>query len=101
MPEMTWEQKFEAMNALDESELRMRKPGDWFCVIRGAEMQKPGGCGLEGRCGNGNSPQAAVENAWFAYTKPIDNAYIVLDAMSPEKRRHVRWNGYRWADIPR
>lgn len=96
---MTWEQKFEAIQALGSACLRMRSPGDWYVSQSGVEVRR--GPFLESRYGNGVTPQAAVSDHWDKLTT-LDLAgdeVIVLDAMR-DTRRHVRWNGYRWVDEP-
>lgn len=92
---MTYEQKMEAMNALNGSVMiSMRKPGDWFCSITGVEIGN--GKLLSSEYGNGTSPESAIENLWTILTELEDNEYLVLNAMVRDLRRHVRWNGFMW-----
>ena len=95
---MGWEETFEAIKAIGDASLRMRKPGDWYVSQSGVEVKV--GPVLEGRYGNGQTPQAAVLDHWKKLTS-IDLAkeVVVLDAMR-DTRRHVWWNGYRWVEVP-
>jgi hypothetical protein len=96
--DMTWEQKLEAIIALgDDVSLRMRCPGNWHVDHRGVEIGD--GHVLIGGCGNGDTPEAAVLNHWDHLTQLKAGQYLVKNAMSSD-RRHYRWNGYRWADLP-
>jgi hypothetical protein len=91
---MTWEQKFDALLALGESSLRMRAPGNWYVHSR-----RSLGDGLfeRGVCGNGATPQAAVEDDWEIFTKIKPNEYVIVD--SSESRTRHRWNGWMWAEV--
>ena len=95
---LTWEQKLEALQCLGDVCLRMRKPGDWYVSASGREI---GGDGcLVGEFGNGTTPEEAVEDEWMRYVTELPlGRYIVLGAFS-DNRRHVRWNGFMWQDIP-
>lgn len=93
---MTWEQKLEALQAISECALHMRKPGDWYVGQYRVEVADGSGI-LMGRYGNGRTPEEAVENHWSELTGLEPNEYIVLDAYG-EDRKQLRWNGYRWAD---
>jgi hypothetical protein len=96
MVSMTWEQKLQALQALSDVSLRMRKPGDWYVDSR---MEIKDGPVLVGAYGNGKTPQAAVEDHWQQYALlPLDKGPIVVDAMR-DSRRHVRWNGFMWQDV--
>ena len=92
---MTYEQKMEAMNALNGSAMiAMREPGNWYCSLRGVEIGN--GSLLSSECGNGTCPKSAVENLWTILTELKDDEYIVLNAMIREHRQHLRWNGFMW-----
>lgn len=94
---MTWEQKLQAIQALNETSLHMRKPGDWY-VRCGMEVGADNSCVLIGRYGNGNTPQEAVEDHWKIYTDLLKlDEYCVVGCA--ENRRHVRWNGFMWNDV--
>lgn len=94
---MNWEQKLHALNALAECRLIMREPGDWY-VSQHTEVKKEGDSVLQGKYGNGRSPEEAVINHWNELTgNPKE--FIVLEAC-PGSRRHVRWNGFMWVDLP-
>lgn len=96
---MDWQQKAEALNALAQINIRMRKAGDWY-VQQSIEVKKQGSGMLSGQYGNGETPEAAIENHWGKLCEhlPVDS-YIVIDAMC-NTRRHVRWNGYMWLELP-
>lgn len=95
---MSWEQKLEAMIRLCGARnvsLRMREPGDWYVEVEGRYI---GGNGiLQGACGNGSTPQQAVEDDWKKYVIDIgDDFYIV----APNKLAY-RWNGFMWKNLSR
>lgn len=96
---MNWEEKLQALQALGETRLAMRKPGNWYVDQRGVEV---GGDGmLAVLYGDGATPIDAVNDHWEQYVNnlPVDK-YIVIGAYT-EKRRHVRWNGFMWEELPR
>ena len=94
--QMTWEEKFAAINAIEEASLIMRKPGDWL-VSQHVEI---GGDGvLRGDYGNGRSPEEAVERHWDILTQVKPPSYVVTNAMRPN-RKHWRWEGFMWKEIP-
>jgi len=88
---MTWEEKLAALNCLGDATLNMRKPGDWYVCL----MAEIGGDGLliEG-CGNGRTPEAAVENEWTRLTSIPFDRYVRIRG-----GRKVRWTGYMWSDV--
>ena len=92
---MNWEQKLEALNALAECSLKMRKPGDWYV---GHSVEVKVGAILEGRYGNGETPQDAVEDSWRKLTELNPGEYLVTRAYSGS-RKAVRWNGYMWESV--
>lgn len=95
---MTWEEKLAALTSLkSDISLKMRVPGDWYVFHIGVDIKRGGF--LSSRCGNGTTPQEAVEDHWKLKTELEEEEYIVLDAGNKEKRRAVKWNGYMWADI--
>lgn len=93
---MDWQQKAAALNALAEIEIKIRKPGDWYCSNH-VEV-KNGSC-LESCFGNGASPEEAVNDHW---TQAVDDLtpkkYLVVNA-GLACRRAVKWNGFMWEDI--
>lgn len=95
--EMTWEQKFAALKALDGRglgvSLKMRQPGNWY-VSLSAEIVD-GGL-LVGPTQAAPTPQAAIEQCWESYAA-IDA--IVRISTTPERR--VTWNGFMWDEVPR
>lgn len=92
---MTWEEKLSALQALDsDASVRMRGPGNWYVSWRPSVKQD---CFLVGEYGNGNSPQAAVEDHWNKLTNLPADQYLVLD--NYRGRRSVRWNGFMWQDV--
>lgn len=93
---MDWQQKAAALDALAEISVMIRKPGDWY-VSQRVEI-KDGGI-LRGDYGNGETPQAAIEDHWRNMVDNIGSRYLVAHA-GTERRRAVRWNGFMWMDIP-
>ena len=91
---MTWEQKFEALKALDGRglgvSLKMRHPGSWY-VSLSAEIADGGF--LVGPAQAARTPEAAVEQCWEAYAAP--DAVVRINT-TPERR--VTWNGFMWAE---
>lgn len=92
--QMTWEQKLQALSALSECSLHMRKPGNWY--VQQATAVDDGKF-LRGAYGNGMSPRGAVEDHWRQLTKK--GAHVVVHAMSDKLRRDVTWNGFMWEDF--
>jgi hypothetical protein len=98
----TWEEKWLALKALSpDISLRMREIGDWYVSHPGVEM-KPSKDSviLHGVAGGGPTPEAAVDDHWRLVALEPPPAFIVLNAMHREQRRHMRWNGYMWVDLP-
>jgi hypothetical protein len=99
---MDWEQKFAALKSLSplssDCAVFMRKPGSWYVTLGSIEI---GGDGvLTMVSGDGDTPRAAIEDAWERVTSLGPNRYLVLNAGS-DARRHVRWNGFMWAEVPK
>lgn len=89
---MTWEQKFAALQALTDTSLRMRKPGDWYV---NAYDRAIGGNGLlQSNYGNGKTPEEAVENDWLQMTQIASDLHIRV------KGKNYQWNGFMWAQVP-
>lgn len=93
---MHWEYKLQALNAIADCHLIMRKPGDWY-VSAEMSIKKDGGCTLVGEFGNGNSPQSAVDQHWDKYSE-LDSDHFVV-AKKYGKRVAVRWNGFMWDHV--
>jgi hypothetical protein len=93
---MDWEQKLEALKALGDCTLNMRKPGNWYVSQPGVEIKE--GDILSGAYGNGVSPEVAVCDHWQKRAQLSGDRYLVIGA-SRENRRAVRWNGFMWADV--
>ena len=94
---MTWEEKFDAIQALDwDASLKMRKPGDWYVL---ASICIAGDGMLTSVGGNGFDPQTAVENWWRNYVTEL-KLPLYCQTTQDSKDIRVRWNGYRWADVP-
>jgi hypothetical protein len=61
---MNWEEKWEAIRALDgDAKLCMRKPGDWYVNSDMLIRDESKSYGI-GDYGNGTTPQLAVEDHW-------------------------------------
>ena len=96
MPELTWQQKAQAILALVDPgnfNLRVRDNGTWY-VNAGIE-RKEGSC-LAGGLIQAAGPVEAIEAYWVWLTHPT--LYLVLGAYT-ENRRAVRWNGFMWQDV--
>jgi hypothetical protein len=94
---MTWEEKFEALQALSKDiSLKMRFPGNWYVSQTSVERKRGGFLG--GGVGNGKTPQEAVEDDWKNKTELESGEYLVIDAYKPT-RRAVEWNGFMWQDV--
>lgn len=94
---MNTQQKAEALNALAEISVMIRKANDWY-VSQSVEVKN--GNILEGEYGNGTTPDEAIENHWLKLVDDLPaNKYLVLGAYG-ENRKAVKWNGYRWEDYP-
>lgn len=95
---MTWEEKFQALAAIGNISLHMRKPGDWY-VRHDASL-----CWSQfkgGPYGNGTTPQEAVENHWEIFTTLKAPGYSELRAVLASvggQKKEVRWNGFMWCE---
>lgn len=100
MSEMSWQEKFAAINALGEASLMMRKPGDWYVNQPRVETKDEGSSVIGCDYGNGATPEDAVVDHWERIAALPPRWFVVVDSFGPS-RRHVRWNGYMWVDVPR
>lgn len=91
---MTYEEKLEALNAVADCSLIMRRPGNWY-VCQSTEIKN--GSVLEGRYGNGETPFAAIEDHWNKLTSLAGHEYVVF--RHGGVREAVRWNGFMWAHV--
>ena len=92
---MNWQEKLQALNAVAECKILMRKPDDWY-VGQSVEISSDDSSVLTGLYGNGATPQEAIENHWDVMTVQLKpEQYVVVNAMS-DRRKHVRWNGFMW-----
>jgi len=66
----------------------------WFISQIGAEILR-GHAMLVSETGSGQTPEAAVENAWEVFSS---SNRVVINATG-HNRREVRWNGYMWEDL--
>jgi len=95
MPELTCEQKYDAMATLGETCIKKSTTGLWYVSQRGVE-RKEGGI-LSG----GGDWKLTIEDAinarwtWLTDTK----YYIVINAMDKDRRRALQWNGFMWKDV--
>lgn len=92
---LTWEQKLAALQAIADTSLRMRNPGDWYVSAVGRSI---GGNGLlHGKYGNGKTPQEAVEDDWRQLAEMLpDDRYIVVERSGA--RKQFIWNGFMWTE---
>jgi hypothetical protein len=96
--QMNWEQKFEALNAIAECAIKMRKPGDWY-IHQNADVKD--GSVLIGVYGNGKTPQEAVEDHWRVLVEPATSfkpIVVIRHLDDRTDRKHYTWNGYRWVE---
>lgn len=91
---MNYEEKLEAMNVLGECRVLMRKPGDWY-VHQSTDIKN--NSILEGRYGNGSTPEEAINNHWEQLTNLAPHEYIVISPYTG--RRAVKWEGFMWKDV--
>lgn len=91
---MNYEQKLQALNAIGECKILMRSPGNWY-VSQSTEVKNNGM--LEGRYGNGATPERAIEDHWESLTTLAPHEYIVIHAGG--NRKAVKWNGFMWEDV--
>lgn len=68
----------------------------WFVRLYGVEILD--GCVLRGVGGDGASPEEAIAGAWRSLTALKAHEYLVVGAMTPERRAY-RWNGSRWVPV--
>lgn len=90
---MDWEQKLQALNTISQCHLIMRQPGNWY-VSQSIDVKN--NHVLEGRYGNGATPEAAVADHWQRLTDLAPHEYIVGRSGDPGTRKAVRWNGFMW-----
>jgi len=98
---LTWQEKAAALDALSEIRLLIRKPGDWY--VHQNVSVGDGSATLVGAYGNGETPEAALNDHWRALVTDLvgcgpTEKYLVV---SGEKgNRRVRWNGFMWIELP-
>lgn len=90
---MDWQQKLMALKALCETHLCMREPGNWYVQSIGRSVIEREGRIEVGSCGNGATPEAAVNNDWDKVAKP---GY----ALRITGKGYMRWNGFMWESFP-
>lgn len=94
---MNWEQKLQALQALCDVSLKMRKPGDWYVS---SNMSIAGDGFLRSNYGNGQTPESAVNNHWENYTTLLSPESYIAVNQTFGPRKQVRWNGFMWEDVP-
>lgn len=99
---MTWEQKIVALSALTSGAhgvtLWLKAPGSW--IANATNVRVGNGATIGTRFGSGPTPEDAVENLWNEFTDLKEQEYIVLNDTDSAKRRHLKWNGFMWAELP-
>lgn len=97
---MIIDEVFFALKAISgEASIQMRRPRDWYVSLRGVEI---GGNGmLAGVGGDGKTPDEAISDAWNKVTAVEPPLFLVINATNELTRRHLRWNGFMWQDVPR
>lgn len=93
--DLTWEQKLHALQALCETSLRMRAPGNWYVNAIGRSMTKLDGF-LVGKYGNGKTPQEAIEDDWRQIALAGPEWLVIVD--KHDGQRAFQWNGWMWDD---
>ncbi len=90
---MTWEEKLAALQAITDTSLCMRAPGDWYVS---AHDRAIGGDGLllTVSYGNGKTPEEAVNADWMEMTILPDHKYIQVGD------RKYRWCKFMWREQP-
>lgn len=86
---MKWEEKFQAMNALTEVVLKMRKPGDWYVSAIGRSIAGDGF--LRSEYGNGTTPQEAIDDDWGKLV-----VFLPSDRYISTSKGNFVWNGFMW-----
>ena len=91
---MTWEEKVEAINCIAGVSLHMRFPGNWYAT---SSLSVKRGSLLGSFCGNGKTPQDAIEDYWKQLTNLKDEEYLV-SGLYPN-RKAFKWNGFMWKEV--
>lgn len=94
---MDWQQKAEALDALAEITLKIRRAGDWY-VSQNVDIKDE--CVLRGAFGNGETPEAAIEDHWRQLVTDVPRGMYLIARPIHGQRRAVLWNGFMWADYP-
>jgi hypothetical protein len=92
---MNWEQKLQALQALNGAHLEMNSHGDWYVALHSVSVKR--GPFLETRARWGATPEAAGEAAGASDTELDPGEYVVV--MRGGARSAVRWNGFMWAPV--
>jgi hypothetical protein len=95
MPQLTWKEKFQAINALDwEASLKMGSGGSWYVS---AHVEIKDGSVLRGGGVHAPTPEEAIEEWWSEFVTDLNpESYIVANSASRENRAAFRWNGFMW-----
>lgn len=90
---MTWEEKFLAIQAIDDrASLKMRSPGNWYVSDH---LERVEGPYLSGGLEQGKTPEDAVEQRWAWLTSP---EYPVIRVNA---QLRVRWAVFMWKNEKR
>ncbi len=95
---MTWEQKFQAIQALapfgpHQVVLNMRTPCDWYISGPMEIEDKHTLCSIGYA---GRTPEAAVENAWAKMA--AYGAMVRVGGISSGHKSYT-WNGFMWKEV--
>lgn len=93
---MDWQQKAEALCALAEIEVRIRKAGDWY-VHQDVSVKDAGV--MYGKYGNGDTPESAIIDHWKVLVDDVKFPLYLVARSGTDRRRAVVWNGFMWADV--
>ena len=94
---MTFEETCQALEALAPFQLDYSSYGGWRVVQR-VEIKSDGV--LTNVSGRDKTPELAIEDHWQRLVDKLQSdQWVVVDAYR-DTRRDVRWNGFRWYDVP-
>jgi len=103
MTELTWRQKWEALEALGNVSLERNVHGEFYLSIEGVELKEHAGDGvLTGSTGE-HSPhlEQAILNTWdrCVTNLPADGYLVVEKWIDGHVRKHYKWQGFMWQEL--
>lgn len=94
MPQLTWEEKLQALQWLCDTSLRMRRPGDWYINTVGRQIRQGGSAILSACYGNGSTPELAVLDDWKKVATGLPSTSAVL-----VQGKAYQWHGFGWKEV--